>query len=195
MQFYIEGTHYVLSDGHCGFHSIAFQLGLACRDDFRHIRNNMHAEVFNHMTFYVKVLYSEERLNNMLKRLRFEDGDEMDVSKWFKMPEDGLVAAQTFRDVLVWLSKEMCATFFPSRHGPIKGKKHRVIVMAFVGGNHFVPMKLKLGAPIPPPCNMWIQNAYEDAKVWPKKYEDKMKTFKKRMNFKEPQPEKPVIIH
>ncbi|XP_026431234.1 uncharacterized protein LOC113328335 [Papaver somniferum] len=172
MQFYIEGTHYVLSDGHCGFHSIAFQPGLSCRDDFRHIRNNMHAEVFNHRTFYDKVLYSEERLNNMLKRLSFEDGDEMDVSKWFKMPENGIVAAQTFRVVLVWLSKEMCATLFPSRHGTIKGKKHRVILMAFFGGNNFVPMKLKLGAPIPPPCNMWIQNAYEDAKVWPKKYEE-----------------------
>ncbi|KAF5185047.1 hypothetical protein FRX31_025365 [Thalictrum thalictroides] len=72
-----------------------------------------------------------------------------------------------YHHVLVSISPEACLTFVPLRSAP-PSKKQKVIAIGLIDGNHFVPLKLKTGCPIPEHVAFWKKFHHREADKWEK---------------------------
>ncbi|OVA19045.1 hypothetical protein BVC80_701g4 [Macleaya cordata] len=176
-------TENVKADGNCGFRVIAHQLGDDNDEGWRTIRWEMLCELQTNLEFYQK-LWPEDEIQKMFTRYKCET-DIITTNEWFVTPMDEQVAAQAFSSVVVSISRHDNVTFFPHQTHSPAACYHRVIVMAFVNGNHFIGLNLKPDAPIPPAYYLWVKHSPADAKNWLSPYDDKIKEWKRILNIKE----------
>ncbi|KAK3189170.1 hypothetical protein Dsin_028731 [Dipteronia sinensis] len=78
---------------------------------------------------------------------------------WMTMPETGHIIAPKYNVVPVLLSKQLCLTFLPLRFVPLPQSLHKIIMIGFVNGCHFIEMR-NLRASLKTPQVDWY-----DAKI------------------------------
>ncbi|KAF5180512.1 hypothetical protein FRX31_029901 [Thalictrum thalictroides] len=88
----------------------------------------------------------------------------------------GYLVASMYHHVLVSISPEACLTFVPLRSAP-PSKKQKVLAIGLIDGNHFVPLKLKAGCPIPEPVALWKKFHHREVDKWEKSLRQRNRAF------------------
>ncbi|GJZ76300.1 FAR1-related sequence 5-like protein [Tanacetum coccineum] len=143
----------VEGDGNCGFRSVA--VGIDLRENmWPAIRQNLLQALDNY-----EMLFTEMWLGDGFQRIRHTvDHFGLRIAprdKWMCMPDTGLVIASLYNQPVIFISPEQSNTCFPLWHGPDRPQPKRPIVIALVGGIHYINLTLYENSPIPPNHPQW----------------------------------------
>ena len=112
---YIQGWYKIISDGNCGYRSIALGLGMD-QDDWGQIREAMVRTVETDWEIQSKLVFSSITKEEMIAKLNTQWSWPTAPSwKWFTIPDMGTIAATTFNVVLVILGENNSSTHLPVR--------------------------------------------------------------------------------
>ncbi|CAH9077106.1 unnamed protein product, partial [Cuscuta epithymum] len=132
----------VKPDGHCGFRAIASLLGFG-EEKWAKVREDLIEELCDHRPYYVRFYESAETVAQLLEELSYFRVPAP-FKNWMTLPHMGHLVASRYKVVLVFLSKPVCVTFLPLRSNPPL-QHHRVLVLGFVNGNHYIQVCKRLG--------------------------------------------------
>ncbi|GKB84688.1 hypothetical protein Tco_0956960 [Tanacetum coccineum] len=140
-------------DGNCGFRSVA--VGIDLRENmWPAIRQNLLQALDNY-----EMLFTEMWLSDGFQRIRHTvDHFGLGIAprdKWMCMPDTGLVIASLYNQPVIFISPEQSNMCFPLWHGPDRPQPKRPIVIALVGGIHYINLTLYENSPIPPNHPQW----------------------------------------
>ncbi|GJT58713.1 FAR1-related sequence 5-like protein [Tanacetum coccineum] len=154
----------VEGDGNCGFRSVA--VGIDLRENmWPAIRQNLLQALDNY-----EMLFTEMWLSDGFQRIRHTvDHFGLGIAprdKWMCMPDTGLVIASLYNQPVIFISPEQSNMCFPLWHGPDRPQPKRPIVIALVGGIHYINLTLFENSPIPPNHPQWRWYASGNAPEW-----------------------------
>ncbi|XXG68777.1 hypothetical protein AAC387_Pa06g1786 [Persea americana] len=134
-------------------------------DSWMQVRMDLSNELQRYQNYYALVYGGEERVGELFYALSyFESNHSFD--RWMTMPDMGHLISSYYNVVLVLLSLQQCLTFMPLRSSSIPSNSHKVLVVGFVNGNHFVQVFMKPEAPMPPIATNWHRHHHPDADGW-----------------------------
>ncbi|XP_073221545.1 uncharacterized protein [Cicer arietinum] len=164
IQPYIDDIFDVAADGNCGFRAIALLLGFG-EECWSLVRKRLDQEIVSHVTPYDRLFTG--RIKEVRDSLMISGLGVQPMDKWLSMPDMGYVIATTYNIILVTFGLTFSMTFFPMR-GSHSGstKNDRICCIGFVNGNHWVPLKMKDGFPMPDIAPGWKQYRTNEATSW-----------------------------
>ncbi|KAM7486832.1 hypothetical protein LguiA_002841 [Lonicera macranthoides] len=146
----------------------------------RDVRQKLTGELIDHRADYEKIYKGEEKVDDLLRRLKAEC-NTFNEEYWMTFPEMGHLIASAYEIVLVLLAKFMCITFLPLRSMPSGDRPPEVIVIGHIKGNHYVKMSMSSDSPVPPISETWYENRDACADGWQTPYIDRIKKFEDLM--------------
>ncbi|PIA29532.1 hypothetical protein AQUCO_05900042v1 [Aquilegia coerulea] len=161
---FIVDSKNVDGDGNCGFRAVAACLEMDNENGWIIVRTDLRGELIFFRDEYSRMFGGEEQVNALLDILDSFDSP-CPAKNWFLLPYMGYLVASRYHCLLVSISLETCLTFVPLRTAP-SGKQSQVIAIGHIDGNHFVPLKLKVGCPIPEPVLFWKKFHNREAGKW-----------------------------
>ncbi|GKC37185.1 PKS-NRPS hybrid synthetase, partial [Tanacetum coccineum] len=143
-----------------------FAVGIDLRENmWPAIRQNLLQALDNY-----EMLFTEMWLSDGFQRIRHTvDHFGLGIAprdKWMCMPDTGLVIASLYNQPVIFISPEQSNTCFPLWHGPDRPQPKRPIVIALVGGIHYINLTLYENSPIPPNHPQWRWYASGNAPEW-----------------------------
>lgn len=121
-------------------------------------------------------LEGEKEYNQVLFVTQWETGP-CGSNHWMSMPSFGYIIANAFERAVHYFSKHISITFLPD-NAPLN--RNASIVFAYIlEKQHFVAMKLKPNAPVPPIANGWEDIRSEQSKIWKNLFISRIAHFKK----------------
>ncbi|KAD0170022.1 hypothetical protein E3N88_44690 [Mikania micrantha] len=96
---------------------------------------------------------------------------------WMQMPETGLLIANAFGVIVVFISLGASVTIFPLWTSPEFLQPHRIVSFVFVNDNHFVMVELTGDYPIPTPSWYWSRFKSQDAAAWEMWYKQRLDLY------------------
>ncbi|GJS75907.1 FAR1-related sequence 5-like protein [Tanacetum coccineum] len=169
----------VKGDGNCGFRSVAVGLG---RDEnmWPLIRQELLQELRYHEHDYTEILTSRG-FKFIWDTVNFSGTGFAPIDKWMSMPDTGLVIASFYRRPVVFISMVknvvLSSTCFPLWSGPHESESTEPIVVARVGGSHFINLLLREGYPIPSTHPQWRTYRIDRASAWEDMYSNRQLAF------------------
>ncbi|XP_026450808.1 uncharacterized protein LOC113350920 [Papaver somniferum] len=160
-------------DENCGYHAVTEQLGIfetavsRGMTPCRYARMSMSEQLVKNRSFYEQLVGHGDGFDNMYAQVL---GPEQEMEflpsqYWMKMPLCGHLVADTFNCVVHYITPTVEVTFTPKWKKCEGSLKKRIVVLAFVNGNHFVIPKLEDNCPLPPVCGM-VKNKDLDPNIW-----------------------------
>ncbi|XP_024977632.1 uncharacterized protein LOC112515192 [Cynara cardunculus var. scolymus] len=165
---YIRRLNNVKGDGNCGFRSVAVGLGLD-GNMWLVIRQELLQELRYHEQDYTDILTSIG-FNYIWKTVDFSGTGFAPMDKWMSMPDTGLVIASFYRRPVVFISMVGSSTCFPLWSDPHESESTGPIVVARVGGSHFINLLLRESCPIPSTHPQWRRYRIDRASTWEDMY-------------------------
>ncbi|XP_012568202.1 uncharacterized protein [Cicer arietinum] len=161
---YIDDIFDVVADGNCGFCAIALLLGFG-EECWSLVRKRLDQEIVSHVTPYDRLF--TERIKEVRDSLMISGLGVQPMDKWLSIPDMGYVIVTSYNIILVTFGLTFSMTFFPMR-GSHSGstKNDRICCIGFVNGNHWVPLKMKDGFPMPDIAPGWKQYRTNEATSW-----------------------------
>nr|GEX09687.1 hypothetical protein [Tanacetum cinerariifolium] len=176
---YIIQLNNVKGDGNCGFRSVAVGLG---RDEnmWPLIRQELLQELRYHEHDYMEILTSTD-FKFIWDTVNFVGTGFAPIDKWMSMPDTGLVIASFYKRPVVFISMVgndvLSSTCFPLWSGPHESESTEPIVVARVGGSHFINLLLRVGYPIPSTHPQWRRYRIDSASAWEDMYSSRQLAF------------------
>ncbi|KAD5803612.1 hypothetical protein E3N88_14972 [Mikania micrantha] len=96
---------------------------------------------------------------------------------WMQMPETGVLIANVFGVIVVFISLGDSITIFPLWTPPEFLLPHRVVSFVFVNDNHFVMVELNGDYPMPTPTWYWSRFKSQDAAAWEMWYKPHLDSY------------------
>ncbi|KAD1345610.1 hypothetical protein E3N88_42980 [Mikania micrantha] len=96
---------------------------------------------------------------------------------WMQMPETGVLIANAFGVIMVFISLGASVTVFPLWKSPEFLLPHRVVSFVFVNDNHFVMVELTGDYPMPTPTWYWSRFKSQDAAAWEMWYKQRLDAY------------------
>ncbi|CAJ2651207.1 unnamed protein product [Trifolium pratense] len=142
----------VLEDGNCGFRAVASLLGYT-EEGWSIVRRELDEELRNNNNLYEKLFRQD------LQVVR----DSLVATRWFTIPDMGYLVANRYNVILVTLGKPS-KTFFPMMTS--YSSSARFFCIGFVNGNHWVPVNMSKGFPLPEVTADWKKFCSHEARSW-----------------------------
>ncbi|KAD2394303.1 hypothetical protein E3N88_41280 [Mikania micrantha] len=96
---------------------------------------------------------------------------------WMQMPETGLLIANAFGVIVVFISLGASVTIFPLWTSPEFLQPHRIVSFVFINDNHFVMVELTEDYPMPTPSWYWSRFKSQDAAAWEMWYKQRLDLY------------------
>ncbi|KAC9897490.1 hypothetical protein E3N88_45121 [Mikania micrantha] len=160
---YISRIQDVVPDGNCGFQSLAVALGLP-ETEWLTIRHALLTESIQNANVYINVLLGV--FDEIQESLKWSKPEFAPRRYWMQMPETGLLIANAFGVIVVFISLGASVTIFPLWTSPEFLQPHRIVSFVFVNDNHFVMVELTGDYPMPTPSWYWSRFKSQDAAAW-----------------------------
>jgi hypothetical protein len=138
---YISSVKDVPADGNCGFWAIAGLVNILQEDAAVQVRKDLINELYSNLAYYQQ-MWSAAHIEEMTESLSFFESCP-GKAYWMQMPDMGPLIASTYGVALFHLSKHQCITYLPHRTPPPTNSR-KDIAIAFVNGNHFVQVRIRL---------------------------------------------------
>nr|XP_004512586.1 uncharacterized protein LOC101492156 [Cicer arietinum] len=172
IQPYIDDIFDVAADGNCGFHAIALLFGFG-EECWSLVRKRLDQEIVSHVTPYDRLFTG--RIKEVRDSLMISGLGVQPMDKWLSIPDMGYVIATTYNIILVTFGLTFSMTFFPMRGSHSRSTKNdRICCIGFVNGNHWIPLKMKDGFPMPDIAPGWKQYRTNEATSWAIAYTDRL---------------------
>ncbi|CAJ2663585.1 unnamed protein product [Trifolium pratense] len=149
---HVEREYGDSQDGNCGFRAVASLLGYT-EEGWSIVRRELDEELRNNNNLYEKLFRQD------LQVVR----DSLVATRWFTIPAMGYLVANRYNVVLVTLGKPS-KTFFPMMTS--YSSSARFFCIGFVNGNHWVPVNMSKGFPLPEVTADWKKFCSHEAKSW-----------------------------
>jgi len=162
----------VEGDGNCGFRSIAVGLGMQ-ENRWPQIRKELGENLEKNSEFYIS-LWNEKDYYDYLEVTRWEDGS-CGVEKWMIMPDFGSIIANTFQRPVIYISRNQCITFVP--HMNYDSDNMSLAIAYLDPSRHFVSIRIRPNAAIPPIATSWRPHANEEAIQWETHFTKEIREF------------------
>ncbi|XP_004516432.1 uncharacterized protein [Cicer arietinum] len=161
---YIDDIFDVAADGNCGFRAIALLLGFG-EECWSLVRKRLDQEIVSHVTPYDRLFTG--RIKEVRDSLMISGLGVQPMDKWLSIPDMGYVIATAYNIILVTFGLTFSMTFFPMRGSHSGSTKNDCICcIGFVNGNHWVPLRMKDGFPMPDIAPGWKQYRTNEATSW-----------------------------
>ncbi|GJT05205.1 probable terpene synthase 6 [Tanacetum coccineum] len=176
---YIKDLNNVKSDGNFEFRSVAVGIG---RDEnmWPLIRQELLQELRYHEHDYTEILTSRG-FKFIWDTMNFSGTGFAPIDKWMSMTDTGLVIASFYRRPVVFISMVknvvLSSTCFPLWSGPHESESTEPIVVARVGGSHFINLFLREGYPILSTHPQWRTYRIDRASAWEDVYSNRQLAF------------------
>jgi hypothetical protein len=178
MPDFFEDVINVKGDVHCGFRAAALLLGKSV-DDHNVIRLDLTTELNRNWARYLNLYGGKDKFDYILNALTQMPGGDGSApqAKWMTMSDMAFLLAQIYKHVVTLLAGKVgySKTYFPLE-GELTSTE-TLICLAWVNGNNFMAIRLKLGSPIPPTSEMWGRHHCENASKWSDGYIDRMSAY------------------
>jgi hypothetical protein len=172
-------------DGHCGYSAAAVGLGLEPhRQDY--IRQQLLEELDGPNTEWWKY-WIDSTAGNSFDQVRHRifwpnQVQGADDAHYMMFPYAGLLLAQRFKTIVIFLTTSGSQTFFPMLNGPPTDADgnlyaHRVLTLCIVRNNHFINVQLEGDYPMPvinTYCRLWRTQV---AQEWEVLYADRINEY------------------
>ncbi|KAL6507568.1 hypothetical protein OROGR_023763 [Orobanche gracilis] len=165
---YIKSFNNVKGDGNCGFRAVVVGLGrdeniclLILQELLQELR--YHEQDYTEIFTYVGFDYIWNTVN-------FSGTGIAPIDKWMSMPDTWLVIASFYRRPVAFISIVGSSTCFPLWSDPHESEPTSPIVVACVGGIHFINLSLREGCPIPSIHSQWRRYMIDRASTWEEIY-------------------------
>ncbi|XP_045810534.1 uncharacterized protein LOC123904975 [Trifolium pratense] len=159
----------VLEDGNCGFRAVASLLGyteegwsIVRRELDEELRNCWRCMIGLILLKHVILLDVQLHASTIQQELQVVR-DSLVANRWFTIPAMGYLVANKYNVVLVTLGKPS-KTFFPMM--TLYSSSARFFCIGFVNGNHWVPVNMSKGFPLPEVTTDWKKFCSHEARSW-----------------------------
>nr|GEV29787.1 hypothetical protein [Tanacetum cinerariifolium] len=183
---YIICLNNVKGDGKYGFRSVAVGLG---RDEniWPLIRQELLQELRYHEHDYTEILTSTG-FKFIWDTVNFSETSFSPEDKWMSMLDTGLVIASFYRRPILFISMVgntvLSSTCFPLWSDTHESESTEPIVVARVGGSHFINLLLREGYPIPSTHPQWRTYRIDMASAWEDMYSYRRLAFEEYIRFR-----------
>ncbi|KAL6498070.1 hypothetical protein OROGR_028467 [Orobanche gracilis] len=171
---YITHIQDVMGDGNCGFRAISVCLGYG-EDEWLYVRRQLLGELLSSYHAYARVF--SDGIDEIHTSLEFLQSPAP-PKHWMLMPETGILIANTFGVVLIFLTKKGAITFFPLWKGPGEFLYHRIITISIVYDSHYVMVQLQGDCPMPIISAYWIRHKALSAAGWETMFMSRLELYR-----------------
>ncbi|KAD5317341.1 hypothetical protein E3N88_17287 [Mikania micrantha] len=139
------------------------------------IRHALLTESIQNANVYINVLLGV--FDEIQESLKWSKPEFAPRRYWMQMPETGVLIANAFGVIVVFISLGASITVFPLWTSPEFLLPHRVVSFVFVNDNHFVMVELTGDYPMPTPTWYWSRFKSQHAAAWEMWYKQRLDAY------------------
>ncbi|KAD5318310.1 hypothetical protein E3N88_18256 [Mikania micrantha] len=139
------------------------------------IRHALLTESIQNANVYINVLLGV--FDEIQESLKWSKPEFAPRRYWMQMPETGVLIANAFGVIVVFISLGASVTAFPLWTSPEFLLPHRVVSFVFVNDNHFVMVELTGDYPMPTPTWYWSRFKSQHAAAWEMWYKQRLDAY------------------
>lgn len=170
---YIKSTVDVQPDGNCGYRAVAVALGRH-ENEYPLIRQELLQELHANAHHYMRMFPD---FNAVQASLLWNGLGFCPRRYWMEMPPAGILVANRYRLILVYLSISNNLTFFPFWISPYEVIEHKMIAIGLVNGNHYIKLELEGDYPIPEATKYFKHYKSQEASNWEFIYRSRIQRY------------------
>ncbi|KAD4178941.1 hypothetical protein E3N88_27532 [Mikania micrantha] len=139
------------------------------------VKKSMMSKSIQNANVYINVLLGV--FDEIQESLKWSKPEFAPRRYWMQMPETGVLIANAFGVIVVFISFGASVTVFLLWTSPKFLLPHRVVSFVFVNDNHFVMVELTGDYPMPTPTWYWSRFKSQDATAWEMWYKQRLDAY------------------